>query len=438
MKSRTRPRRMRIPFRPRWVTAVDLEALPPQMAAPPSDGGTGRRPLDARVLVRLHGAPLGIVECPLVDGKITGSDLESAISRDLHPAYVDHLARCDGIDDCDDWAPPHGIWPTVSVVVCTHERPDALAKCLRSLLAADYPAIDVIVVDNAPRTPDGRRVVEACGDARVRYICEPIPGLSTARNRGIGEATGEIVAFTDDDVEVDPSWIRELVRGFARADDVELVTGLILAAELTTHAQGLFERKVSWGAGFTPRVYRWDRRSSDAVVKPFNCGMIGTGASFAVRWDTLARIGSFDDGLGAGSPARGGEDLDYFYRVLRSGSAIAFEPSSLVWHHHRQDMATLRGQMRGYGSGLTAFASKQLFTRGLWLDAWRDLPRALVRLVISETGSGTRRKLDDVGPLPRDLRITELVGMAEGPYLYWRRRVARRMRSRRRRRARRS
>ena len=429
MTSPSKPTPARISFRPRWVTTVDLEALPPQMTAPQANGGAGHRPLDARVLVRLHGAPLGIVECPLVDGKITGSDLKSAIGRDLHHAYVNHLSRCEGIDDCDDWAPPQGGWPSVSVVVCTHERPESLAKCLTSLLAADYPALDIIVVDNAPRTSEGRELVASYQDARIQYVCEPTPGLSTARNRGIAEATGEIVAFTDDDVEVDSDWIRELVRGFARAEDVDLVTGLILAAELTTHAQGLFERKVSWGAGFTPRLYRWDRRSSDEVVKPFNCGMIGTGASFAVRRDTLRRVGTFDEGLGAGSPTRGGEDLDYFYRVLRSGSAIAFEPSSLVWHHHRQDMETLRGQMRGYGSGLTAFASKQLFTRGLWIDAWRDLPRALVRLVISETGSGTRRKLDDVGSLPRDLRMIELIGMAEGPYLYWRRRVTRRLRS---------
>jgi GT2 family glycosyltransferase len=429
MKSRTRTAPTPPAFRPRWVTAVDFETLPPNLTAPQTDEGAARRPVDARVLVRLHGAPLGIVECPLIDGKLTGSDLESAIGRDLQAAVDDHLSRCDGIDNCDDWAPPRGVWPPVSVVVCTHERPESLARCLTSLLAADYPALEIVVVDNAPRTPDGRLLVESFHDARIHYVCEPHPGLSRARNRGVADAAGEIVAFTDDDVEVDCDWIRELVRGFTRAEDVGLVTGLILAAELTTHAQGLFERKVSWGAGFTPRVYRWDRRTSDEIVRPFNCGMIGTGASFAVRRDTLRRIGTFDEGLGAGSPTRGGEDLDYFYRVLRGGSAIAFEPSSLVWHHHRRDMATLRGQMRGYGSGLTAFAAKQLLTRGLWIDAWRDLPRALIRLVISETGSGTRRKLDDVGSLPRDLRAMELIGMAEGPYLYWRRRVTRRLRS---------
>jgi GT2 family glycosyltransferase len=430
MRSRIRPAPGRTSFRPRWVTAVDVEALPQHLMAPQINGEAARQPLDARVLVRLHGAPLGIVECPLVGGGVSRSELQSAISRDLHQAYVDHLSRCNGVDACVDRAPPGGIWPSVSVVVCSHERPERLASCLASLLAADYPTLEVIVVDNAPRTSGVRQLVGSCNDARVRYVCEPIPGLSRSRNRGIGDATGEIVAFTDDDVEVDPHWIRELVRGFTRANDVELVTGLVLAANLTTHAQGIFERKVSWGANFTPQLFRWDRRSSDAVVKPFNCGMIGTGASFAVRRDMLLRIGSFDEDLGAGSPTRGGEDLDYFYRVLRSGSAIAYEPSSLVWHHHRQDMATLRGQMRGYGSGLTAFASKQLFTSGLWIDAWRDLPWALARLVVSGAASRTRRKLDDVGRPPRDLLMIELIGMTEGPYLYWRQRIGRRLRSR--------
>src|SRR5215217_5077723 len=92
-------------------------------------------------------------------------------------------------------------------------------------------------------------------DARVRYVRELRPGLSCARNRGLGEALGELVAFTDDDVVVDPGWLDGVVRGFDRSQSVACVTGLVPSARLDTAEQRYFDRRVSWALGCTPRRY---------------------------------------------------------------------------------------------------------------------------------------------------------------------------------------
>jgi GT2 family glycosyltransferase len=411
-------------FAPRWIAVVDLETLPEELVAPRRPGEPVSRYLAVRVLVRLHGAPLGLIECPLVDGVLRGEQLPASIDRELAGARADHLARCSGDAPCPSWGPVPDTWPSVSVVVCTHERADSLAECLHSLSALDYPSFEIVIVDNAPRTTRTREFVDAYDDSRVRYVCAEIPGLSVARNHGVLEARGEVVAFTDDDVVVDPQWLRGLVRGFGRRADVGLVTGLVLAAELESPSQGLFERKVSWGAVLAPRLFAVRNSVPEVAMTPFNCGMVGAGASFAARRATLLRVGRFDEALGAGTPSRGGEDLDYFQRVLGSGQAIAYEPASLVWHHHRRDMASLRRQMLGYGSGLTAFAFKQVLERQTRTAALRHIPGALGRLAAHGTNAVAPERLTDVGELPRALWVKEIVGMGQGPILYLRGRAA--------------
>ena len=107
----------------------------------------------------------------------------------------------------------------------------------------------------------GQRAIErgepscwsSSGGGRVRYVREPRPGLDWARNRAIAEARGDVIAFTDDDVAVDPGWIRALVAAFGSDETVAAVTGLVLPAELETEAQVLFERYRSFSRGFVPR-----------------------------------------------------------------------------------------------------------------------------------------------------------------------------------------
>src|SRR2546430_8349845 len=128
--------------------------------------------------------------------------------------------------------------PPITVVVCTRERPEALARCLDSLLAQEYPRFRVLVVDNAPVSDATRQVVEkAAWDGPVEYLVEPRPGLAHARNRAVAAAGGEILAWLDDDEVADRYWLSEVARALADHPGADVVSGVIVPAELETPAQ---------------------------------------------------------------------------------------------------------------------------------------------------------------------------------------------------------
>jgi GT2 family glycosyltransferase len=209
------------------------------------------------------------------------------------------------------------------------------------------------VVDNAPSSEATRVLVEDRG-SRVRYVREARPGLDWARNRAIAEATGEVIAFTDDDVEVDPGWIRALAAAFGTDETVAAVTGLVLPAELETHAQVLFERYRSFGRGFAPR--RVAPGTGGPLAHRYGAaGDYGTGANMAFRRSLFGRIGPFDPALDVGTPTRGGGDLEMFFRVLKEGHALVYEPRAIVRHRHRQSMEALRRQIADHGVSFSAY-----------------------------------------------------------------------------------
>ena len=107
-----------------------------------------------------------------------------------------------------------------------------------------------------------------------------------------------------------------------------------------------------------PRVYDLRSGRDASALYPYSAGIFGTGANFAVDRDLLMGLGGFDETLGAGTPAGGGEDLDAFVRVLRAHRSLVYEPSAVVWHRHRADPGAQRRQLFSYGTGLTPFLTK--------------------------------------------------------------------------------
>ena len=101
---------------------------------------------------------------------------------------------------------------TVSIAVCTRERPAELARCLASLAELSEAPLEVLVIDNAPVSNATREVVQ--GLPGVRYVCEPRKGLSAARNTALSLASGDVVAFVDDDTVVHPHWLARIRRCF--------------------------------------------------------------------------------------------------------------------------------------------------------------------------------------------------------------------------------
>jgi glycosyltransferase involved in cell wall biosynthesis len=257
-------------------------------------------------------------------------------------------------------ASPRARMPSVTVAVCTRNRPESLARCLASLLALDPPpgdltqGFEILVVDNAPPDDRTRRTVEAAPG--VRYAMEPRPGLNFGRNRALGEARGDILAFVDDDVVVDRGWLAGLHEAWSENPDAKGFTGLVLPHALDTQAQILFELRGGFRRGLDKIRYRTARQ--DNQLFPCGAGIFGAGANMAFDRATLLRIGGFDDALDTGPPLPGGGDLDIFYRVARTGHPFVYEPQFAVFHEHRRDLPGLRRQYWTWGLAHMAFVMK--------------------------------------------------------------------------------
>ena len=250
----------------------------------------------------------------------------------------------------------------ISVVIATCANPQMAVGCVESILAAVDGRFEVVVVENRP---DRSTVADALaaafpGDARIRYVEEHRPGLAWARNAGLEAARGELIAFTDDDVQIDRGWAPAVRAAFASAPEVDCVTGLILPRELETAAQLLDERFASFGKGFERRTYSIDEPPSDQPLFPYTAGYFGSGANMTFRSSAIRALGGFDRALGTGTPARGGEDLDICVRLLHSGRRLTYEPAAMVWHRHPDTYAAVRRQVFGYGVGLGAMLGKHV------------------------------------------------------------------------------
>ncbi|WP_007511592.1 glycosyltransferase family 2 protein [Pseudofrankia saprophytica] len=411
------PRRWDAPPRltaPTAVIEVELSAEAPRFPSARA----------VQALIRLHGHPMGILRLSGADIAGGLGTLREKIEYDLGPAVREHLAA-DGVavppgplaailpssDACRRTAPKDF---GVSVVVNACEASPELVRALASIQAQTRLPDELIVVDNRPTTSGIPGLLKELELGSVTYVPEPVKGLARARNTGLAVASGELVAFTDDDVIADPSWLEVLVSGF-EDENVAAVTGLILPAELETEPQILFEEFGGFNKGYERRRFDLHLNRPENPLFPFSAGMFGSGANAAFRASLLRRLGGFDVSLGTGTPSRGGEDLDIFLTVIQAGEAIVYEPGAIMWHSHHRGYRDLRRQMHNYGVGLGAMMAKRVLTS-------RAERRELLRLA----PECARYLLDPRSPknekknpaYPRSLTLLELVGVVRGPFAY--------------------
>lgn len=319
--------------------------------------------------------------------------------------------------------PSHPAAPVsvVSIVVPTCDREEDLRRCLASVMKQrTRHSVEIIVVDNRPASGTAQRVAREFPS--VRLLTEERPGLSYARNHGISHASGSIVVTTDDDVEAPEDWIERLTEPFARRD-VLAVTGHVLPRELETEAQCRFEAYGGLGKGFEPLEANtsWFR-ARRAAVPTWELGATAN-AAFRASIFSDPGIGLMDEALGAGMPTGCSEDTYLFYRILKAGGTIVYQPSAYVWHRHRAAMRGLQEQIYAYSKGHVAY---HLTT---WLrDGDR---RALVRLGYSLPKTYARRAVQRMlgrSDYPLSLIAIEVLGNVAGPFALWRaRRRVRRM-----------
>jgi GT2 family glycosyltransferase len=395
----------------------DVEVTEPLPAIEGWDG-TGRRYPAAWLLVRVHTEPVGCLELPVPEAGIAPQALAAAVEAALGDQIRPRLARSAESPFLARRAEVLRAAGTVTVVICTRNRPAQLSRTLYSVLAQEYPRLRVLVVDNAPDDDATERVVRAAaGRGAVRYLREPVPGLSRARNAALAATAGELVAWIDDDVVADRYWLAELARALADHPEAGVVTGAVVPAELETAAQVWFEQfgGLVKGRGFAPAVFHESTLTGQSPLFPLP--PFGAGANMLTRPGVLESVGGFDPALGAGTASGGGEDTLAFSEILRTGGTIAYQPTSLVRHYHRRDLDGLRRQLVGYGSGLTAvYASLLRRDPGVLPQLLRLAPGAL-REVLGSKG----RRTATIGPdFPRELLRANRRAMARGPFAYLR------------------
>jgi len=305
---------------------------------------------------------------------------------------------------------------SLTVVICTRDRPEGLLQTLASLARQSDSGFEVLVVDNSH---DGA-VARTLGFQGLRMRCchEPAPGLSRARNRGLSEVRSELIAWLDDDEVADPDWIAWIKRGFAFPERPDAVAGVMLPAELETDAQVNFERYGGFnkGRGIEPVPLLAGRPSVFDPLYPLP--NFGAGGNMAFRTERLRAIGGFDNRLGPGTLTLNGEETRALSLLLENGSMILHWPPAITWHYHRRTDEALEKQFFGYSAGLTAFYMSMILTSPKYV--WRILrfvPRGVKRM-LANRGSGQPDL--PTGGVPEYLLRAGRKGLLQGAWLYLR------------------
>jgi O-antigen biosynthesis protein len=287
----------------------------------------------------------------------------------------------------------------ISVILTTRNRVDSLRRCLDSLQQCKIPAGwkgEVLVVDNGG-SGDARQLVASMSTAEAptpfRYLHEPRQGKTFAVNRGVAAANGRILAFIDDDVVVDQEWLTEIVNEFDRDTDLGLIAGHV--APINSEGPAVAVTRAS------ARALLNDLPSLEGFI---------LGCNLAVRPAVLEKVKGRDTRLG---PGRGlsCEDIDFTYRVLRSGHRGIFLPTPVVYHEPGQ-----RDRRREYLRGWGAFYIKFLLLgdlkvarlawwkmRGLWKgfrEGETDLQSTLSQLWHLSVGASIMMKRIVFSPSP--------------------------------------
>ena len=329
-------------------TIVSLELTQPLPTLQIPDDYTG-----VFLILRYRERPIGLLlrSCSSTD-HLTPSVLEAWIAQELGTKLLQEQIRS------EIFRTPDGIgFPSLTVAICTKDRPENVSRLLQSLLplqANSLPQFEILVVDNAPSDDRTKDIVTAIPS--ICYTRELKAGLDFARNHALHAATGELLAFLDDDVTVDRQWLNGLKEAWAENPDAAAFTGLVLPYELETEAQILFEQRGGFRRGF--EKIRYGQTMPNNPSYPCGAGIFGAGCNMAFRRSALLELGGFDEALDTGKPLPGGGDLDIFYRVVRAGYPLVYEPRYLIYHQHRRELKQLQHQYWTWGLGLMAFVGK--------------------------------------------------------------------------------
>lgn len=213
----------------------------------------------------------------------------------------------------------------ISVVIPTYNRCESLRRCLISLKSQTLKNFEVVVVDDGS-ADDTKGVFDSVKDGRFRYIRQVNGGQSAARNLGVRNAAGSIIAFTDDDCEVDQNWLQVIESSLS--GEVGCVKGRTEVLN-TNNFTGLLRK----------HIYN----SSSAATN-----------NIAYDKNAIMSVGLFDETM------RLHEDLDLLWRFRLAGGKRVYEKDMVVFHEFERDMDEFKKVAYNRGKGLRSFFIKYL------------------------------------------------------------------------------
>jgi GT2 family glycosyltransferase len=215
-------------------------------------------------------------------------------------------------------------WPKITIIVCTYNGRRTIGECCQEFHKLDYPNKEVIIVDDG--STDG--TYKIVGQNGFRVIRTENAGLSAARNLGLEAASGEIVAYIDDDAYPDPHWLKYLAITFLTTDCAGAG-----GPNIPPPGDGKTAACIANAPGGPMHILISDREAEHLP-----------GCNMAFRRDHLKAIGGFDVRFRAA-----GDDVDVCWRIQERGWWLAFSPGAVVWHHRRNSVRAYLRQQKGYG-----------------------------------------------------------------------------------------
>lgn len=209
---------------------------------------------------------------------------------------------------------------TVSIVICTRNRPDHLRECLEHVSALTPPADEVIVVDNSGGDEETEYLARVFG---ARYVLERTPGLSRARNRGLAESHCDIVAYLDDDCIPDSRWLDHLLRPFADERVAAVAGDIIRFTDKNARLQEAYREF---------EQMRYLNQETPCWFEIASFGGVGSGGNMAFRKRSCTGSALFDERLGRGAPFRIAEENCAFASLLADGYSTVRTPAARVYH----------------------------------------------------------------------------------------------------------
>jgi glucosyl-dolichyl phosphate glucuronosyltransferase len=265
----------------------------------------------------------------------------------------------------------------ISVIVCTFNRRESLIRLLNILahqnLADGKVDYEIVVVDN--NSIDGTQLTveefNKIAIKKARYVLEKKQGVSYARNRGMNEAAGNIITFTDDDCDPEVDWLENLYKCYSETD-ADIVAGRIVSKWNYPKPTWFKEKKIdgaiiSWDLGEERKELFY---GSDTPV-PYT-------ANLMMKTDLVKKIGYFNEKLGGkGRSLVGSEDIDFCVRALKAGAKVLYEPKAVVYHPVEKERVSKKFFRKRSFNGGRASAIMQSENDRLFLNVPRFLYRQI-------------------------------------------------------------